>query len=83
MPGLVRTNYTNDAHLRGSHAARSVTWEPSDDLTLYASYSRGFKSGGFDMRGDVVLTPATVNGYDPEFVDTYELGFHSSWFKAA
>ncbi len=32
------------------------------------------------MRGDVVLTPATVNGYAPEFVDAYELGFHSNLF---
>ena len=34
----------------------------------------GFKSGGFDMRGDAILTPATVNGYDPENVKSYELG---------
>ena len=37
-----------------------------DTLTTYVSYSEGFKSGGFDMRGDVVFTPDTVNGYDPE-----------------
>jgi len=26
------------------------------------------------MRGDVILTPNTVNGYDPETVDSYEIG---------
>ena len=51
-----------------------------DTLTTYASYSEGFKSGGFDMRGDVVLTPDTVNGYDAETVTTYELGLKGSAF---
>jgi iron complex outermembrane receptor protein len=80
VPGLIRSNYTNSRTFEEVTPRASLTFEPSDDLTLYASYSQGFKSGGFDMRGDVVLTPATVNGYDPEFVETYEIGFHSSWF---
>jgi len=81
VPGLVRTNYTNEAEFEEVTPRISATWEPSDDLTLYASYSQGFKSGGFDMRGDAVFTPDTVNGYQPEFVDTYEVGFHSSFFQ--
>jgi iron complex outermembrane receptor protein len=81
IPGLLRTDYTNDATFEEFTPRASVTWEPSDALTLYASYGRGFKSGGFDMRGDAVLTPATVDGYEPEFVDTYEIGFHSSFFQ--
>ncbi len=81
IPGLVRTNYTNDAEFEEVTPRVSLTWEPSDALTFYTSFSQGFKSGGFDMRGDAVFTPNTVNGYDPEFVDTYEIGFHSSWMQ--
>lgn len=81
IPGLVRTNYTNEAEFEEVTPRVSLTWEASDALTLYGSYSQGFKSGGFDMRGDAVFTPGTVNGYDPEFVDTYEIGFHSSWMQ--
>ena len=81
IPGLVRTDYTNSAEFEEFTPRVSVTWEPSDELTLYASYGRGFKSGGFDMRGDAVFTPDTVNGYEPEFVDTVELGFHSSFLQ--
>lgn len=80
IPGLIRTDYTNEAEFEEITPRFSLTWEPSDALTIYASYSQGFKSGGFDMRGDAIFTPATVDGYDPEFVDTYELGFHSSWY---
>jgi len=75
------TNYTNSATFEEFTPRVSLTWEPSDELTLYTSYGRGFKSGGFDMRGDASLTPDTVNGYEPEFVDTYEIGFHSSFMQ--
>ncbi|HEY0052741.1 MAG TPA: TonB-dependent receptor, partial [Caulobacteraceae bacterium] len=44
------------------------------------SYSQGFKSGGWDMRGDAFLTPQTVNGYDPETVDTWEVGLKGTAF---
>ena len=75
----IRTDYTNSAEFEEVTPRVSLTWEASDELTLYTSYSQGFKSGGFDMRGDAILTPNTVNGYEPEFVDTYEVGFHSSF----
>ncbi|MGH6951303.1 MAG: TonB-dependent receptor [Vitreimonas sp.] len=81
IPGLVRTNYINDAEFEEFTPRVSLTWEPTEELTLYTSYSQGFKSGGFDMRGDAVFTPDTVNGYEPEFVDTYEVGFHSSFIQ--
>ncbi|NWG53576.1 MAG: TonB-dependent receptor [Hydrogenophilaceae bacterium] len=81
IPGLLRSDYTNSATFEEVTPRVSLTWEPSDEWTFYASYGRGYKSGGFDMRGDVVLTPNTVNGYQPEFVDAYEIGFHSNLFN--
>jgi iron complex outermembrane receptor protein len=80
IPGLVRSNYTNDKSFDEFTPRVSVTYEFSDDLTTYAAYSEGFKSGGFDMRGDAVLTPDTVNGYDPEYVKSYEVGLKGSVF---
>jgi iron complex outermembrane receptor protein len=77
--GASRTDYTNSREFEEVTPRVSLTWEASDALTLYTSFSQGFKSGGFDMRGDALATPATEDGYDPEFVDTYEIGFHSSW----
>lgn len=52
----------------------SLTYELSSEVNAYAAYGRGFKSGGFDMRGDATATPATQGGYDPEIVDSYEAG---------
>ncbi len=48
----------------------------SDDVLLYGSYSRGFKSGGFGARA----TPlAPIKPYDPEAVDNIEIGFKSEF----
>ncbi|MEQ8434567.1 MAG: TonB-dependent receptor [Oceanicaulis sp.] len=61
----------------------NVTFEPSEDLSLYASYSQGFKSGGFDPRGNAgpVGTPqynVITRGFEPEIVDSFEVGAKGS-----
>lgn len=78
VPGLLRTRYTNSRSFSEFTPRVSVSWEPSDAWTLYASWSQGFKSGGFDMRGDAFLYPQTVEGYEPETVETAEIGFKAA-----
>jgi iron complex outermembrane receptor protein len=58
----------------------SVSYDFTDQLTGYGSIGQGFKSGGWDMRGDAALVPSTVNGYQPETVTTYELGLKGTAF---
>jgi len=70
----VATDYENDEDWSEFSPRISVDYKWNDETLLYASYSEGFKSGGFDMRGDATKNPATVDGYDPELVDTWELG---------
>jgi len=79
-PTLIRSNYTNERTFDEFTPRVSLTYEATSDFTLYASYGRGFKSGGFDMRGDVILTPDTAKGYNPELVDTYEVGSKSRFW---
>ena len=70
-----RTDYVNTRTFDKFTPRASVSFDFTDSMTTYASYSEGFKSGGFDMRGDAIFTPDTVNGYDPENVTSYEIGF--------
>ncbi len=79
-PILLRTDYTRSNTFDQFTPKASLSYDFSDRLTGYASYSKGFKSGGFDMRGDAILTPNTVNGYQPETVDSYEIGLKGSAF---
>lgn len=52
-----------------------LEWQAQDAVMLYASYSEGYKAGGFNSAGEI-FAPA----FDPEEVTNYELGMKSSWF---
>tara|TARA_R110002167_G_scaffold38957_3_gene120691 strand:- start:2048 stop:4261 length:2214 start_codon:yes stop_codon:yes gene_type:complete len=80
-PILLRTDYTNSRDFTDISPRFALSYDFSDRITGYASFSTGFKSGGFDMRGDAILTPDTVNGYNPETVDAYEIGLKGSAFN--
>jgi iron complex outermembrane recepter protein len=77
-PLLLRTDYTATRDFEQFTPRFALSYDLTDDLTTYASYSKGFKSGGFDMRGDAILTPDTVEGYDPETVSSWEVGLKGS-----
>ncbi|MBT4211084.1 MAG: TonB-dependent receptor [Porticoccaceae bacterium] len=52
-----------------------LTYTPSDDMMLFASYTVGFKSGGFFGRqANFDIDPS----YEPEFVKTLEFGMKST-----
>jgi iron complex outermembrane receptor protein len=53
-----------------------VNWRPTDDVLLYATYSEGFKSGGFGNPTAVLPTPV----YGPEELASYEVGAKTTWF---
>jgi iron complex outermembrane receptor protein len=45
----------------------TIDYKPSENVFLYATYSRGYKSGGFNIGG---VQPA----FQPEVLDDYEVG---------
>lgn len=91
--GAPSTNFTGRQLFRKFTPRASISFKPSPDHNLYASYSQGFKGGGFDPRGVGVNAPDT-NGdgvrsqdeiarflsFRPEKVDSYELGYKGNLF---
>ena len=55
----------------------------NDDHLLFASYSRGFKSGSFDLRGVAAFQGTADSPTEPEFLDAYEIGFKSAFNDGA
>lgn len=55
----------------------SVSYQVTDEDMLYFTYSEGFKSGGFNARNTRPVPEVPVFG--PEFAETFELGFKTSW----
>ncbi len=56
----------------------SVSWQPVEEHHIYASYSQGFKGGGYDPRGNYSQAVGR-SGFKPEFVDAYEIGIKSTF----
>ena len=63
-----------------------VNWSLSEDLLAYASYTRGFRSGGYNVRfTDLSFVtnpnnPTSAPGpYDEESVDAFEIGLKSTF----
>lgn len=56
-----------------------VTWAATDDLNMYASLSRGFKSGGWLARL-VFPNPDELSAFPAEIVDSYEVGLKAELF---
>ena len=74
----------------------SVSFKPTPDHNLYASFSQGFKGGGFDPRGVGINAPdldgngvrsddeiAQFLSFAPEKVDSYEVGYKGSLMDGA
>ncbi len=85
------SDFTGERSFKRFTPRGSISFKPNDDNMLYASYSRGFKGGGFDPRGLSTAAPDLnrdgVRSYqeifdflsfDPETVDSYELGWKAS-----
>ncbi|MCH7628016.1 TonB-dependent receptor [Novosphingobium sp.] len=49
-----------------------LDYRPNNDVMVYASWSRGYRSGGFSPRAATADTASTP--FQPETVDAYEIG---------
>ncbi len=91
IPIVLQSDFTGTATFKEFTPRASVSFRPTPDHTIYASYSRGFKGGGFDPRGvstaapdldgDGVVGPDDIfafMSFEPETVTSYELGWRAS-----
>ena len=91
--GALVSNFQGEKTFKEFTPRASITFEPTDEHTFYASYSKGFKGGSFDPRanspqagdsdGDGDIDAADIFEFflfDPEKVDSYEVGYKASLF---
>jgi iron complex outermembrane receptor protein len=90
VPIVLQSNFTGTADFQKFTPRASVSFHPAENQNLYASWSRGFKGGGFDPRGvtSACRTPTGVvcnaqqvydfMSFDPETVTSYELGYRAA-----
>ena len=91
--GAIVSDFTGEETFKEFTPRASISFKPNEDHTFYASYSKGFKGGGFDPRanspqagdsdgdGDVDQTDIfEFFKFEPETVDSYEIGYKASLF---
>ena len=72
-PVLPVTNYSDEWDEFSPKVG--VSYKPNDDIMIFASYSEGFKSGGFFGRqASFAINPV----FEPEFLESYELGMKAT-----
>lgn len=68
---------SNSASFDETTMKAAVTYDVSDDAMVYALFSQGYRSGGFNGRPQT--QGAAFIPYDPETVDNTEIGFKSQF----
>jgi iron complex outermembrane receptor protein len=70
VTGLASRNY--NARWGALTGTLGVEWQPDEDTLVYGKYSRGYKSGGFNIG---IFTVLSFNPWtDAEHVDSFEIG---------
>jgi iron complex outermembrane receptor protein len=91
--GGLTSNFNGEETFSEFTPRASLSFRPTEDHTIYASYARGFKGGGFDPRGLSTAAP-DLNGngvreeseifdyflFEPEQVSSYEIGYKADLF---
>ncbi|MFH2078443.1 MAG: TonB-dependent receptor [Pseudomonadota bacterium] len=52
----------------------SLGYQATDDILVYGLATRGFKSGGYNIRAQATAVPRSAEPFDDEVVDSYEVG---------
>jgi iron complex outermembrane receptor protein len=90
--GALTSNFTGSETFNQFTPRASISVTPNENNNIYASYSKGFKGGGFDPRGLSTAAP-DLNGngvreaneifdyflFEPEQVTSYEIGYKASF----
>ncbi|WDM61875.1 TonB-dependent receptor [Stenotrophomonas forensis] len=63
-----KTNFTNVS------PKVSLDYQITPDIMVYGLATRGFKSGGYNIRANAVAVPRSAEPFDDETVDSYEVG---------
>ncbi len=74
---------TDALRLNGWIPKLTLNYTPNEDVLLYATYSEGFRPGGFNRGGGVhslnLDFPTVETTYDTDDVQNYEFGWKTRW----
>ncbi|HWT17141.1 MAG TPA: TonB-dependent receptor [Patescibacteria group bacterium] len=73
------SDFTDSVDFKNLSPKISLDWQIDDDTLVYGLISRGFKSGGFNIRANATAVPESALPFDDESVTSFEIGTKKSF----
>jgi iron complex outermembrane receptor protein len=70
----VPANFDKSVNFTNASPKVSLDYKLTPDILLYGLASRGFKSGGYNIRANATAVPRSAEPFDDEQVDSFEIG---------
>ncbi len=67
-------NFDKTVNFKNFSPKVSLDYQITPEVMIYGLASRGFKSGGFNIRANTTAVPRSGDPFDDEKVDSYEIG---------
>ncbi len=72
--GTVAASFDKTINFTNVSPKISLDYQVTPDIMLYGVASRGFKSGGYNIRAQATAVPRSAEPFQDEQVDSYEIG---------
>ncbi|MDZ4814229.1 MAG: TonB-dependent receptor [Pseudomonadota bacterium] len=73
-PIFTSTDFRDEVSFSNVSPKISLDYTTDNGTLIYGLVSRGFKSGGFNIRANVAAVPESANPFDDESVTSFEVG---------
>jgi iron complex outermembrane receptor protein len=77
--GVVAANFDKTINFKNVSPKVSLDYQITPDIMVYGLASRGFKSGGYNIRANTTAVPRSGEPFDDESVDSFEIGSKMSF----
>ncbi|GAB2618163.1 TonB-dependent receptor [Novilysobacter erysipheiresistens] len=74
VPTATVADFDKTINFKNTSPKVSLDYQVTPDIMLYGLASRGFKSGGFNIRAQATAVPRSAEPFDDEQVDSFEIG---------
>ncbi len=76
----IAANFDKTINFKNTSPKVSLDYQVNDDIMIYGLASRGFKSGGYNIRAQATAVPRSAEPFDDEQVDSFEVGSKMAFF---
>ena len=79
-PVAVTADFDKKTNFSNVSPKVSLDYQITPDIMVYGLATRGFKSGGYNIRANAVAVPRSAEPFDDETVDSFEIGSKMGFF---